>query len=484
MKKSAVFVLFGSTGDLALKKLLPSLYSLHCQGELGDDFKIVAVGRREFDHKDFVDFIQQSVAANSRYVCDYRFISFSERISYFKMDFQLEEDYQSLSTSLLSDSLLQSGELPLIFYMATAPDFFRDITQGLAGAGFFERLKNPKRLVLEKPFGHDLASASEFNAIFSKYFTEEEIFRTDHYLGKEMVQNILSMRFANPIFEKIWNSEFIDNIQITVFETEGIGSRGGYYDSTGALRDMVQSHLLQILSLLAMERPSDLEIESLRDRKVEVIKNIKLEKVDSHQDIVFGQYVANQELGLKGYLDEEKVGAESSTETFAALKLTVDSPRWRGVPFFLRTGKRCGKRLAYVVVEFSESGSSLFPSEDLSNLLVIKIQPDEGIYLQLRAKSLGSSSQVIPVSLDYSAACSVSGRGVEAYERILSDAIDANHQLFTRWDEIESSWKFIDNVGQICGCGICLDDYQAGTPGPEAAARLIGDSNRSWREII
>jgi glucose-6-phosphate 1-dehydrogenase len=482
MTKSSVFVLFGSTGDLSLKKLFPSLYNLYCSRELPDDFTIIAIGRRDFVSSDFHNFISDGIDEFSRFKKDERFDEFCKLIEYFRMDFNKQEDYKKLAEKLLKEPVFEKAGGNIVFYLATSPGYFKVITESMAGEDFFQKADKRKQLILEKPFGYDLESAKDFNNIFSKYFDESEIFRTDHYLGKEMIRNILALRFANPLFEKIWNKEFIDNIQVTVFEEAGVGSRGGYYEQSGALRDMVQSHILQIVALLAMDKPSSTEAEALRDSKVVVLKALAESSAD-RSSVVFGQYSRSESGGIDGYREEPLVDSESCTETFAALRLLIETDSWRGVPFYVRTGKRTGTRTAYVSVSFKAEDDGLF-SGSRENLLVIKIQPDEGVFFRFYAKEAGGGSGIVPVDMDYCSSCRIRGRSPEAYEKILSDAVDQRHDLFTRWDEIYYSWQYIDKVQQSCSSGRCLDFYPAGSSGPASAASLIEVDGRKWIDLV
>jgi len=475
-KTSLIFTIFGATGNLAYNKLFPALYQLHQEDKLNGEVHFVAIGRRNKTSEQYRTEVEEIVINKIKTYTKDSFMTFQKHIHYFEMNFSDEQMYSLLNDyiNLLDDQHKGSGNR--IFYLATSPGDFPVISEYLKkyhlldGDGF-------KRAVFEKPFGFDLASATEINKRVSAIFGEENIYRIDHYLGKEMIQNILTIRFSNQIFQSVWNKDSIDNVQITVKESSGVEERGGYYDQSGALRDMVQNHLLQMLAFIAMEPPKDFNTNSIRDEKVKVLKNIKID-MDCHKDknIVFGQY--------EGYRQEEKVNPNSKTETYVAIKCDIDQPRWKGVPFYLRTGKYLDGREAEIIIEFkNQDHCGVFSDSAQPNLLVIKIQPDEGIYFRINTKKPRSEKELMAVSMDYCQSCNIVYRSPEAYERLLGDIIIGDSTLFTRWDEVETAWRLIQSLMEHCQEKACLVTYEKGTEGPEEANLLLGKTNRKWWNI-
>jgi glucose-6-phosphate 1-dehydrogenase len=479
-----VIVLFGGTGDLAQKMLLPSLYFLDADGFLADGFRILATARAEMSRDQFVAETKAIIAgrADPGGLEDKVWARFERRLDYVGGDATTPEGAAALKGAL------GDASTP-IFYLALSPSIYGRVCAALAEAG----LVTPQtRIVLEKPIGRDLESSKAINGAVAKVFSEDSIFRIDHYLGKETVQNLIALRFANTLFEPLWNNLTIDHVQITVAETEGVGDRWPYYDEYGALRDMVQNHMLQLLCLVAMEPPSDMEPDSVRNEKVKVLRSLRpVTRADVQTVTVRGQYTTGVVEGrtAKGYSDER--GQPSDTETFAALRVDIDNWRWAGVPFFLRTGKRLPERRTQIAIQFKPVPHSIFDGEardDLvSNRLVIDLQPDEDIELLLMNKAPGLSEggmrlQSLPLSLSLAKAYSgPNARRRIAYERLILDVIQGNRTLFVRRDEVERAWEWIDGVAAAWReSGMAPKPYGAGSWGPAGAFALIERSGRAW----
>jgi len=479
--EATTFALFGASGDLAMRKLFPALYQLDRAGLLHTDTRILALSRDAGGTDTDPDLIGDALR---RYVPEPQLdIStlerFRDRLDYLTMDFRRSEDYAALAEKV-------SPDIPLIAYFATPASVYGAICEHLAAAGLAGRA----RVVLEKPIGHDLASSRVINEAVAQYFPESRIYRIDHYLGKETVQNLIALRFANSLFETQWNQHHISHVEITVAETVGIEGRWGYFDQAGQLRDMIQNHLLQLLCLIAMDPPSDLTADSIRDEKVKVLKAlapITPEKLGQY--VVRGQYVAGTVGGkaVPGYLDEENSNAQSSTETFVALRADICNWRWSGVPFYLRTGKRLGEKVSQIVIHFKEPPFYIFAPEQrslISNRLIIRLQPDEGISLQVMTKEQGLDKGMHlrsgPLQLNFSETYK-SSRIPDAYERLLLEVIQGNQNLFVRKDEIEYAWKWCDQlIDGWSRLGDAPKTYPAGSWGPVAAIALITRDGRSW----
>lgn len=486
---SCILVIFGGTGDLFNRKLIPALYYLHRDKLLPENFALVAVARKEITAEQFrVQVIESLRKYAGKKDIDENLLSDYQRLfNYFRADVTQPDNYQGLQAFLneLDKNLHTAGNR--IFYLAIAQHLFGQIVSGLHQQGLVDNKKGWQRVVIEKPFGRDLSSARQLNERISNVFAEDDIYRIDHYLGKEMIQNLMVIRFANILFEPVWNNKFIDNIQISSSETIGVEDRGSYYEQAGALRDMLQNHMLQLLAMVAMEPPSSLDTESIRDEKVKVFRSLKpLTSDEVRKNAVRGQY--GQGLAgtrrLAGYRQEDKVSPESKTETFIALKLSVDNFRWAEVPFYLRTGKRMPNKSTEIVVQFKSMPEILFSKEygELNpNLLVIRIQPREGVYVQLNAKKPGNKNIIVPVKMDFCQNCGVGLDSPEAYERLIFDTIRGDSTLFTRWDEVEHSWKFVDRIAQQWeNSEPHFPNYAAGQWGPEAAQSLLIKDGRKW----
>ncbi|HVJ54742.1 MAG TPA: glucose-6-phosphate dehydrogenase [Aliidongia sp.] len=477
-------VVFGGTGDLALRKLLPALYHRDRDGQLPDEARIIGVSRARRSTEDFIDTVQGGL---ERHLAPGEFEPgvwqrFAARLRYVPIDVVESRDWSELATLL--------GEAPeriRVFYLATSPDLFGTICHRLHEAGVTSA---ESRVVLEKPIGHDLASARRINDEVASVFSEPQIFRIDHYLGKETVQNLLALRFANTLFEPLWNSNWIDHVQITVAETIGTEGRAGYYEGAGALRDMIQNHLLQLLCLIAMEPPQAVEKEAIRDEKLKVLRALgPIRAEDAAARIVRGQYRAGAVRGeaVKGYLEEAGVDPDSRTETFVCLKVDVRNWRWAGVPFYLRTGKRLPERHSEVVVYFRPVRHDIFPGgsgEMTPNRLVIQLQPDESIRLHLMAKEPGPGGiRLKEAPLNLSFAETFRQRFPDAYERLLMDVVRANGTLFMRRDEVETAWQWTEQVLNAWNeKGDRPKPYTAGSWGPSAAIALIERDGRTWHE--
>lgn len=487
-------VIFGASGDLTARKLIPAFYHLHLEMQLPAKFRIIGFARREKTDESWRNELREALARFSRTkpVDDAVWREFAANISYCRGDLTDAAAYDRLRAKLDSfgDATLRQN---LLFYLATSPSQFGRVAEQLDNAGLLHReaAAGWQRVVVEKPFGHDLASAHALNGELTRFAHEQQIFRIDHYLGKETVQNILMFRFSNSIFERLWNRESVDHVQITVSEKMGVGGRGGYYEEAGALRDMVQNHLLQVLALVAMEPPVSLEAESIRDEKVKLLKSIRqLPSESVGRQVVRGQYFAGLVDGQPqpGYRQEAKVKPESNVETYVALKLFIDNWRWSGVPFYLRTGKCLPLGASEVRVQFRPTPHVLFaaacgPRLD-PNALTLRLQPNEGIYLRFNGKVPGTNIGVRPVRMHFSYDTEFGAYTPEAYERLLLEAIAGDATLFIRRDEVETAWQIVDSIRQGWE-GKPLTNrefYAAGTWGPIAAEELLDAGGHVWRD--
>jgi glucose-6-phosphate 1-dehydrogenase len=484
-----VIVLFGATGDLSKRKLFPALYSLHKNGLLPEQFAVVGVARREKDQDRFREDVRESIMEFSRYdhiEADY-WDSFAGRLHYYPLDVSDPTGYEGLKAMLVD--LDQQFNIPgnRLFYLAMAPDFFGTVSINIRKSGLKDQ-GGWNRLVIEKPFGHDYESAQTLNQQIRESFTEEEVYRIDHYLGKEMVQNIEVIRFANTLFEPIWNSRHIANIQITSSETVGVEDRGSYYDKSGALRDMVQNHMLQMVMMMAMEPPSRLKTEAIRDEKVKVLRSIKRFTTEEvKENVVRGQYGSGEMQGelVEGYRQEPNVDPQSMTETFVAAKIFVDNFRWAGVPFYIRTGKRMAAKSTEIVVQFKDMPKNLYYEKYGSlepNLLVIRVNPLEGMYVKLNAKKQGTEGGVLPIAMEFCQSCDVGINSPEAYERLLYDCLQGDSTFFTRWDEVSLAWKLVDPIAKLWEEEATdrFPNYSAGSWGPDEARQLLAQDGFHW----
>ena len=478
-------VVFGGTGDLASRKLMPALYFRDRDGQLPAEVRIVGLSRQAMDDAAYRTRIEEALA---RYVpkgdideaVKQRFLA---RVHYVQLDITQEAGWKTLG------KLLNGGsERIRVFYLATAPDLFGAVAKHL---GDYKLVTPTSRVVLEKPIGHDLASARTINDEVGRVFSERQIYRIDHYLGKETVQNLMALRFANSLFEPVWNHGEIDHVQITVAETVGVEGRAAYYNTAGALRDMVQNHLIQLLCLVAMEPPQHFEADAVRDEKMKVLRGLRpLRGPDVGTQVVRGQYTAGaiDGVAVPGFVDE--VGAPTQTETFVALKANIDNWRWAGVPFYLRTGKRLPHRVSEIVVQFRNVPHSIFGTDVgriEPNRLVLRLQPDEGVQLQLMSKDPGPGGMRLketPLNLSFAQAFKT--RWPEAYERLILDVVRGNATLFMRRDEVEAAWEWIEPIHTEwqTGTGTPLCSYNAGAWGPPQSVVLMARDGSNWADPV
>jgi glucose-6-phosphate 1-dehydrogenase len=478
-------IIFGGAGDLSRRKLIPAMYHWDCQGQLPAGSRILSAGRNPLDRAGYHALLEEHSREHARAAAgsaDWQ--AFLGRCDHVQMDAGSADDYAALVERLRE--LPDADERQRVFYLSTPPRLFAGICRNLAAAG----LVTPQsRVVLEKPLGHDGESARQITEDVGEVFAERQVFRIDHYLGKETVQNLIALRFANSLFEPIWRREWIRDVQISVAEQLGVETRGDFYEGAGAMRDMVQNHLLQVLSIVAMEPPGSLDPNLVRDEKLKVLRALRpLHGDDVQRDTVRGQYAAGEMNGqaVPGYRDELNVAPDSRTETYVAIRAHIDTWRWAGVPFYLRTGKRLPQRRAEVVINFRDVPHSIFGAQAVGgtpNRLIIRLQPDEGVQLQLLSKQPGDELTLHPVTLNLSFSETFSSRPLEAYERLLMDVLRDNLTLFVRSDELQAAWQWVDPI-----LAAWRDDsappqgYPAGSWGPQAAQALLAESGHRWRE--
>ena len=487
-------VLFGATGDLAHRKVIPALYQLWRTDLLPHEFRILAIGRRQFDDESFRADIRTSLEKYSRLLPldEEAWRSFKDRISYQRLDFEESLAFDGLAMSLDKIDAEHATRGNRLYYLATQPSQFADIVAQLGRVGLDHERHDGgwRRVVIEKPFGHDLDSAKRLNREVGKVFRESQVYRIDHYLGKETVRNLLVFRFGNGIFEPLWNRRYVDHVQITVAESIGIENRGAFYEETGASRDVLQNHLLQLVSLVAMEPPARFEADALRDEKVKVLRAISSDPLEAATDVVRGQYgpgwVAATD--VPGYRQEQDVDPESETETYVAARLTIDDWRWSGVPFYVRTGKRMPKRATEIAIQFRDVPHRLFTEHGVTpdaNLLAIRIQPDEGIMLRFGAKVPGLRLDIRSVTMDFTYGSAFNVDSPDAYETLILDALQGDASLFTRADEVEEAWSIVDPLVDAWAHAAPPDfpNYDAGTWGPPEADELLAREGRRWRRI-
>jgi glucose-6-phosphate 1-dehydrogenase len=490
---SCSIVIFGASGDLTARKLIPALYHLFKDKQMPELFRVVGFARREKSDDSWRQELRSALDEYSRTqpVDETVWREFARNLFYCRGDLTDTAAYARLEEMLVS-----FGQSPLrenlLFYLATMPSQFGLVVENLHRADLLQKNGSGwQRIVVEKPFGHDLASARTLNSELIRFVQEQQVFRIDHYLGKETVQNILMFRFSNSIFERLWSRDSVDHVQITVSESLGVGQRGGYYEEAGALRDMVQNHLVQVLALVTMEPPVSLEAESVRDEKVKLLKSIRPIRTENvGRQVVRGQYFAGVVDGkaCPGYRQEPKVKPDSNVETYVALKLFIDNWRWSGVPFYLRTGKCLPQSTSEVRVQFRPTPHVLFAAqcgEHLDqNALALRLQPDEGIYLRFNGKVPGTTLGVRPVRMNFSYDAEFGAYTPEAYERLLLEAMLGDATLFIRRDEVETAWQIVDSIRQGWGSHPLTNRefYAAGTWGPVAADDLLAQSGHAWRE--
>jgi glucose-6-phosphate 1-dehydrogenase len=489
-----IVVLFGATGDLSHRKVFPALAQLWRTNLLPMDWMLLAIGRRPYDDESFREEVRGSLREYSRVPLEDAVAEqFVQRIAYHRGDFDAPATYDALVKRLAALDAAHATDDNCLYYLATQPSAFPLIVSQLGRCGLDHEVHGGgwRRIVIEKPFGRDLDSAKRLNREVGKVFREAQVYRIDHYLGKETVRNLLVFRFANGIFEPIWNRRYVDHVQITMAESLGVEERGAFYEETGAARDVVQNHLLQLLSLVAMEPPATFEPDALRDETVKVLRAIEnLDRTAITRQVVRGQYGPGWVSGerVAGYREEDEVDPRSETETFVAARLQVDDWRWSGVPFYLRTGKRLPKRATEIAIQFRDVPHRLFAAAESNpepNLLAIRIQPDEGILLRFSSKVPGLGLDIRTVNMDFTYGSAFSTDAPEAYETLLLDAMLGDASLFTRADEVEAAWATVTPILETW-----LDEpapdfpsYEAGTWGPSDASRLIERDGRHWRRI-
>lgn len=471
MENSVVFVIFGATGNLAKKRIFPALFALSRQNLLPENFKVIAAARTPHTSEEFRKILPQELELKDVSGWD----QFAAQIDYLPLDVAEDKNLEELKKLL--DGFEKGGCRERIFYMAISPDIFEKSIENLGKNNLHQPCAHGKtpRVIIEKPFGKSLASAQTLSATISKYFQEEQIYRIDHYLGKETVQNIFAFRFANEIFEPVWSNEFIDSVQITTAERIGVEDRGEFYEKTGALRDILQNHLIQLMTTVTMDAPKNFQTDEMNKKKLEIVKRIKkmsAEEIKTHT--VRGQY--------EGYLGEEKINPNSATETYALTKLFIDNPRWQGVPFYLRTGKKLEGKVTSIIIQFKDKGHKLFEGQTpLPNHITIQIQPNEGIGVRLAAKKPGLGQELEPVDMEFCYKTSFDKPQPEAYERLLLDVMLGDQSLFMSEDLIEEAWKIIDPIEEAWANNLIpLSTYKPGGWGPKEADDLIEKDGRKW----
>jgi glucose-6-phosphate 1-dehydrogenase len=484
-------VIFGASGDLTSRKLIPALYSLSVQKLLPPRFAVVGCGRTRYSDQEFREKMKEGILAHTeeKELSEPAVDEFTSFLSYLPVDNTKQSDFENLGR-FLADKVNELESKPnFIFYMATPPSMYSVIAENLHKTGHSDQSAGFRRFIIEKPFGYDLGSARELNRKLHDMIGEEQIYRIDHYLGKETVQNLLVTRFANGIFEPLWNRNYIHRVEITSAESIGVEERGGYYDSSGALRDMLQNHLLQMVGLTAMEPPSSLEPDSIRNEVLKVMQSLQpLREPEVPKMVIRGQYTGSTIRGIcvNGYRYENGVARDSRTETYVAMKFFINNWRWGGVPFYIRTGKRLPTKVTEIVIHFKRTPHHLFQRDStalVSNQLIIRIQPDEGILLKFDMKEPGAGFNVKNVNMDFHYKDLADIRVPSAYERLLYDVMTGDSTLFSRDDEVETAWKFIDPIQKAWANNpsIKIYGYPAGTWGPSVSNDLIEGCGLTWR---
>ncbi|KRC39044.1 MULTISPECIES: glucose-6-phosphate dehydrogenase [Oerskovia] len=481
-------VIFGVTGDLARKKLMPAVYDLANRGLLPPGFALTGFARRDWEDQDFAKVVRDAVEQYARTPFrEATWKQLAEGIRFVQGEFDDEQAFERLRTTVEELDKERGTGGNHAFYLSVPPSAFPLVCEQLSRSGLSRSGEDAwRRVVIEKPFGHDLTSARELNDVVSKVFSPDSVFRIDHYLGKETVQNMLALRFANQLYEPIWNANYVDHVQITMAEDIGIGGRAGYYDGIGAARDVIQNHLIQLLALTAMEEPVSFDAESLRAEKLKVLSAVRLPR-DLGRHTSRGQYSAGWQGGeeVVGYLEEDGISPESTTETFAAIRVDIDNRRWAGVPFYLRTGKRLGRRVTEIAVVFKSAPHLPFESSATSelgkNALVIRVQPDEGVTIRFGAKVPGTAMEVRDVTMDFGYGHAFTESSPEAYERLILDVLLGDPPLFPSHEEVELSWKILDPITAFWESKGAPEPYRSGTWGPASADDMMARDGRTWR---
>ena len=481
-------VIFGVTGDLSRKKLMPAVYDLADRGLLPPGFSLLGFARRDWEDEDFAQIVHDAVRAHAR--TEFReevWQQLAEGMRFIPGDFDDDEAFRRLHRAVDELNASRGTGGNFAFYLSVPPKFFPKVVRQLRKHGLADPPEGSwRRAVIEKPFGHDLRSAEDLNQVVHAVFAPDQVFRIDHYLGKETVQNILALRFVNQMYEPVWNRGYVDHVQITMAEDIGIGGRAGYYDGIGSARDVIQNHLLQLMALTAMEEPAAFDAESVLAEKLKVLKAVRLpEDLGSHT--VRGQYASGWQGGeqVRGYLEEDGIDTSSTTDTYAAVKLGVDNRRWAGVPFYLRTGKRLGRRVTEIAVVFQRAPHSPFDStttEELGqNAIVIRVQPDEGMTVRFGSKVPGTSMEIRDVTMDFAYGESFTESSPEAYERLVLDVLLGDANLFPRPQEVEESWRILDPIEEYWAGNGRPAQYASGSWGPGEADEMLARDGRSWR---
>jgi glucose-6-phosphate 1-dehydrogenase len=484
----SALIIFGVTGDLARKKLMPAVYDLANRGLLPPGFALVGFARRDWEDQDFAKVVHDSVAKYARTPFDEDvWKQLAEGIRFVQGEFDDDAAFAQLKKTLDDLDKTRGTMGNHAFYLSIPPKSFPQVTEQLRRSGLADQIGDEwRRVVIEKPFGSDLKTARELNTVVESVFPADSVFRIDHYLGKETVQNILALRFANEMYEPIWNANYVDHVQITMAEDIGVGGRAGYYDGIGAARDVIQNHLLQLLALTAMEEPISFDAADLRAEKEKVLAAVRLPK-DLSTATARGQYAGGWQGGERviGFLDEDGMDPQSLTETFAAIKLEVGTRRWAGVPFYLRAGKRLGRRVTEIAVVFKRAPQFLFAESQTGalgqNALVIRVQPDEGVTLRFGSKVPGAGMQVRDVTMDFGYGHAFTEASPEAYERLILDVLLGDPPLFPRHQEVELSWKILDPIEEFWTTQGQPEQYRPGTWGPDSADELLARDGRTWR---
>jgi len=486
-----VIVIFGASGDLTARKLVPAIFNLGLDNLLPSEFHLIGYGRKPIKDDEFRNMMDEAIGVHSRRSLNKEvWKRVRQNISYHSGGYNEPAAFESLAKKINKIEKKLGRDMQRMFYISTPPSVFGSVIKNLGSSGMAEvhvQTNLESKVIIEKPFGRDLSSARELNAVINSVFEEPQVYRIDHYLGKETVQDLLVQRFANSIFEPLWNREYVDCVQITVAESLGVGSRGGYYDNSGALRDMIQNHTMQLVALTAMEPPVSLDPESIRDEKVKVIKAIQPLKLDT--DLVRARYINGIIKGepVRGYIDEADIPNDSETETYAAMRLAINNWRWQGVPFYVRSGKRMARRASEIAIQFKRPPGILFSEGDkyniAANTMVISIQPDEGVTLVMNSKIPGLETRTQPVKMHFRYSTTFGSNTPEAYERLILDAMIGDSTLFIRGDETEASWKLLTPIlkqWETSGSA-GMEEYAAGSWGPLQSDHLLAQRQHKWR---